>query len=278
MSAIYLNDCLGHYEVLGRGQPVIFLHSWLGSWRYWVQVMDEVAAQGYRAYALDFWGFGESECRGPFTLEAYAKMVLEFMDKMGLQKVHLVGHGLGGMVALLAAKEQPERFLRLMVVSTPLEGSSLKEAMKPDAFARLLGRKNLSATWARLVRQIPLNDTTVRAELYEDTDNLDDQVIQEIQTSMIAMDLKPILTALKKMSLLAVYGEKDSLIPCDQAQIVVREPNNCHQSLILPRLNHFPFLEATNIFSRLLLDFLASEGPVEVKVQWRRRVLQRDYL
>ena len=63
MSATHLNNRLVHYEVVGRrGQPVIFLHSWLGSWRYWLPTMDAISDR-YRSYALDFWGFGESDRR-----------------------------------------------------------------------------------------------------------------------------------------------------------------------------------------------------------------------
>ena len=60
MSATFVNQRMVHYEVFGRGQPVIFLHSWLGSWRYWVPSMEMISDR-FRAYAMDFWGFGESD-------------------------------------------------------------------------------------------------------------------------------------------------------------------------------------------------------------------------
>ena len=59
MSAILLDDRIVHYEVLGRGRPIIFLHGWVGSWRYWVPAM-QAAAMSFRAYALDLWGFGDT--------------------------------------------------------------------------------------------------------------------------------------------------------------------------------------------------------------------------
>jgi len=59
MSAILINQQIVHYENLGRGRPVIFLHGWVGSWRYWIPVMQAVSV-GYRAYALDLWGFGDT--------------------------------------------------------------------------------------------------------------------------------------------------------------------------------------------------------------------------
>ena len=59
MSAIILEQEVVHYEVLGRGRPLIFLHGWVGSWRYWIPVM-QAASLTFRAYALDQWGFGDT--------------------------------------------------------------------------------------------------------------------------------------------------------------------------------------------------------------------------
>ena len=57
MSAIILQGELVHYEVLGHGRPVIFLHGWVGSWRYWIPSMQTASIE-FRSYALDMWGFG----------------------------------------------------------------------------------------------------------------------------------------------------------------------------------------------------------------------------
>ena len=52
MSAIVIKEGLVHYEVIGRGRPLVFIHGWLGSWRYWVSAMEELSTR-YRAYPLD---------------------------------------------------------------------------------------------------------------------------------------------------------------------------------------------------------------------------------
>jgi pimeloyl-ACP methyl ester carboxylesterase len=59
MSAIFIDGQLAHYEVIGRGKPVLFLHGWVGSWRYWVPTMQTISSTN-RTYALDLWGFGDS--------------------------------------------------------------------------------------------------------------------------------------------------------------------------------------------------------------------------
>lgn len=279
MSAIYLDNRLVHYEVFGRGQPIIFLHSWFGSWRYWAPTMDAVA-QRYRAYALDFWGFGESERKeGRFTISEYVAMVGQFMEQMGIQQAHIVGHGLGGMVAIRAVQLFPAYFLRVVVVSTPLHGQVLREVTRPGALSRLLGRSKPTSIWSKLVRQIPVDDPDVQQELYDDTDDLSELVVERVQDSILQTDLQDALTAIQMTPLLAVYGEKDTIVPPDHAQFLNGDHGRPHQLLVLPRANHFPFLEKSQAFERLLFDFLVSEGaPVEVKEQWRRRVSQREYL
>ncbi|HVO44227.1 MAG TPA: alpha/beta hydrolase [Aggregatilineales bacterium] len=120
MSAITIENDLVHYEVLGRGRPVIFLHGWLGSWRYWVPAMQLLSTK-YRTYALDMWGFGDSG-KDPtrYSLNEQVALLHEFMEKLGIPKAALVGHSFGATVALRYAVQHPDRAPRLMLVSPPL--------------------------------------------------------------------------------------------------------------------------------------------------------------
>lgn len=278
MSAIHLDNRLVHYEVFGRGQPIIFLHSWVGSWRYWVPTMD-LASERYRAYAIDFWGFGESDRRGSqFTVSGYVDMLCRFMDQMGMPQANLVGHGLGGSVAIRAARERPERVIKVMTVCTPLQGSVLSNHVKPGTFSKLLGLANPANVWSKLVRQIPIADPEVQQEIYEDTDGLTEEVLGSVQESLLETNLRQDLQAIS-VPLLAVYGGKDAIVSPEHANFLADLTDRPVQMLVLPKANHFPFLEQSNTFSRLLMDFLVSQGsPVEIKEEWRRRVNQREYL
>jgi pimeloyl-ACP methyl ester carboxylesterase len=120
MSALTVDNDLIHYEVLGRGRPVILLHGWIGSWRYWVPTLQKLQAN-YRVYALDLYGFGDS-AKDParYSLDQQAAMLGEFMREMGLPKAALIGHGLGALVAAEFARRNPDKVARLMLVSAPL--------------------------------------------------------------------------------------------------------------------------------------------------------------
>ncbi len=120
MSAISFNGELVHYEVLGRGRPVLLIHGWVGSWRYWVPTMQQLQAK-YRVYALDLYGFGDSG-KNPsrYSLEHQIALIDDFMNQLGIPKAAIIAHGLGGMLAIMFARRYPERIPKLLVASAPL--------------------------------------------------------------------------------------------------------------------------------------------------------------
>ena len=148
MSAIILDDGLVHYEVLGRGRPLIFLHGWVGSWRYWMPTMDNLSDR-FRTYAFDMWGFGDSDHNAErYALEAYVTQLDRFMEELGVAKACLVGHSMGAAVALLFAEQFPDRVDRIMAVSTPLAAVAVSKRLIASGGSsmldRMLGRRAVS--------------------------------------------------------------------------------------------------------------------------------------
>ncbi|HEU5011061.1 MAG TPA: alpha/beta hydrolase [Roseiflexaceae bacterium] len=285
MSALHLDNRLVHYENIGRrGQPIIFLHSWLGSWRYWLPTMEHISER-YRAFALDFWGFGESDQReGTFSLTDYVTMVTRFMDHLGMEKVNLVGHGLGGMVAIRAASERPDRFWKIMAVNTPLRGDQVHDMQRgggSGTFARLFGRSNPTNIWAKKVRDMAFDDQNIQREIVEDTENLSEDLVQQVTASIISTDLRQDLMRLHT-PLLAVYGDKDTIVAQEHTAGLIEDHSGFQQVFTLPKSRHFPFLDQPNIFNRLLMDYLSIDesnlDQLEIKQEWRRRVSQIEYI
>lgn len=141
MSAITIGNNLVHYEHLGRGKPVILLHSWLGSWRYWIPTMQQLSVSKYRTYALDLWGFGDTGRNiDAYSLEGQMKLVDAFLDKMAIPKAVFVGHGLGAAVVTHYAQSPQgrEKVHRLITVTPPLFDTSPPARSKP----RLLTEAN----------------------------------------------------------------------------------------------------------------------------------------
>jgi len=239
----------------------------------------EVVAERYRAIALDFWGFGDSVSRNQSTtIDDYVDQVLSFLDAMGMFPPHVVGHGLGGVVAIRAAAAQPERFGKIMVAGTPILGELLQQVVRPSGIGRLLGRSTSSTDlWVKLVRQASNGDAAF-AEIVEDIEATNPATLQGVIDEISVLDLRPEI-ALLPQPLLAIYGGRDRMLSAEHGQQIAEAHGTFRQVLTFDKSGHFPFLDQPAQFNRALLDFVGgSERVIELKDMWKRRVSQREFL
>ncbi len=282
MSAILLDTGLVHYEVIGRGKPVLLLHGWLGSWRYWMPTM-EALADTYRSYALDFWGFGDSDKPGNrYSLDDYVQQVEDFLDGLGIAQISLVGHSLGGVVALCTALRRPQRVEKLALIDTPIWGNGLSISLKlaRNPLSRLVaGPRTQIALWMRSLKRVSAAWSEMYDEIVEDTEKLDYAAVQQSLECILNLDLRPKLGQLYTHTLV-VYGERDEFVDPEQAGFFADGTVATAQLVLLEGCRHFPFLDEPSKFNRLLKEFLASQlgQTLAVKEEWKRRYKQIEYL
>ena len=100
MSAITIGGDLIHYEKLGRGRPVILVHGWIGSWRYWIPLMQRLHTS-FSVYTVDLIGFGDSsKNKEHYSIDKQVDMLETFLSQLGIPKAAMIGHGFGAMVIL----------------------------------------------------------------------------------------------------------------------------------------------------------------------------------
>ncbi len=265
MSVVIVQDEILHYEVLGRGRPLIFLHGWVGSWRYWIPTM-QVASFTFRAYALDLWGFGDSaKCSPRYSITEQAKLVDAFMDQMGIPKIGLVGHGLGAVVAMNFAACYPALVDRLMVVSVPWGDHSVNARLRASTTAEL-------SEWLLNRTQTP---DAAREAARSEAAKADFQAIAASLADLQTLDPLNIARQFTTPCLF-VHGQNDPAIVVPQLEDVTTLPEHIHQ-IIFDQSGHFPMLDENNKFNRLLTDFLnlaSGESPrqLQLKEEWKRRV------
>ena len=261
MSSITTEQGIVHYEVYGRGRPVILLHGWLGSWSLWHDTMAYLG-QYYRTYAMDFWGFGESgKKRETYAVQDFVSLVDQFMDQLGIMKAPLVGHSMGGTVSLSVAIRYPGRVSKVVVVGSPIVGSSLALPLKlagyrPIAFMlfNMMGlfRFAMKAAWPFICSQPEFPEMMDR--------DLSRTTVESFLLSIASLrrtDLRPMLDNID-IPVMGMYGDKDNIVHpmqwkplADGVQLTRTER--------FSKAGHFIMLDEPDPFMQKLKSFLDEE-------------------
>lgn len=260
MSSITTDQGIVHYEVYGRGRPVILLHGWLGSWGLWQETMSFLG-QSYRTYALDFWGFGESgKKRNTYMVQDFVSLVDQFMEKLGIVNAPLVGHSMGGTVSLAVALQYPERVKKVTIIGSPVVGSSLALPLKfagyrPIAFLLF----TMFGMFRRAMRVAsPFICRDPRFPDMMDSD-LSKTTLESFLVSIASLrrtDLRPRVGQLQ-IPVMGMFGDRDNIVD-------PREWRTLQQGLPSARIErfkqagHFIMLDEPQTFTHILKDFLDS--------------------
>lgn len=214
-----------------------------------------------RAFALDFWGFGDSnKVPDRYLFGSYVEQLTHFIEHLGIARpVTLVGHSLGAAVAIRYANLWPRRIKRLALVSPPLDGNGINHdlaSMEPVDFVKRYLYKFLEAP-----------------ELKHELQKSDSVAVNSVANQLIGYDFS---TDVEKIDrpVLVIYGDRDQVIvqPIDGISSAMHNDRNHHQ-VTLELCDHFPMLEQPSKFNRLLLDFFRLEdtGEIAPRDQWKRR-------
>ncbi|MBO0894557.1 MAG: acetoin dehydrogenase dihydrolipoyllysine-residue acetyltransferase subunit [Acidimicrobiales bacterium] len=208
------------YASLGDGPDVtVLVHGYGGDKNSWLFVEEPLAQHG-TVHALDLPGHGSSDKDvGDASLELLARSVLGFLDALGIDRAHLVGHSLGGAVVLAAAADAPGRVRSLTLVAPAGFGPDIDAAYFHE-FATAKARRPLQALLGRLF----FDQKLVTRQLVEDVlryKRLDgvDAALTALMGTLLdgdrqAIDAGPLLErASVEVPVVIVWGKEDRLLP-----------------------------------------------------------------
>ncbi len=266
------------YRTAGRGPLLVLLHGIAGSSETWEGVIPALAAR-FTVLAPDLLGHGASpRSTGDFSLGAYANAVRDLLEALGHGRGTIVGHSLGGGVAMQFAYQFPERCQRLVLVSSGGLGRELHPLLRAAA---LPGAEFvlpwLSAAGDRGVREVAhmLRRVGFRAsaDLEEawrgfaslrapDARRAFIQTVREIiDVGGQRVSAHELLYLTEEMPALIVWGENDPLIPVRHGvEAHARMPGSRLE--VFPRAGHFPYLEDPLRFVSVLIEFVQSTKPL----------------
>lgn len=259
MSSITTDQGILHYEVSGRGKPILLLHGWLGSWGLWQETMSYLG-RFYRTYAMDFWGFGESgKKRDTYHVNDFVSMVDQFMEQLGIQNAPLVGHSMGGTVSLMTAIRFPQRVEKVTVIGSPIVGSSLSWLLKLFGY-RLIAYLTYHNLWAlrlgfRILAPLYCRDPNWPQMMNRDVSQTTLESFLISIASLRKTDLRPDLPKIQ-VPVMGMYGDRDIVVDPKQWQPL--QAGIPHARIErFPKAGHFIMLDEPSEFRARLMDFLS---------------------
>jgi pimeloyl-ACP methyl ester carboxylesterase len=275
----------------GAGSAVILIHGITGSSRTWDEVIPPLA-QHHTVIAPDLLGHGESaKPRGDYSLGAYASGVRDLLIALGVDKATIVGHSLGGGVAMQFAYQFPERVERLVLVSSGGLGEEVSillraatlpaaEYVLPLLCAEPL--RNAGASIARLVGRVGLRPSSDLEEMALGFASLGDMEARQafVHTVRGIMDIsgqrvsaRDRLYLAEKVPTLLVWGERDRMIPASHGR-EAHEAMPGSRCIVYEDAGHFPHRNHPWRFASDLLNFIEDSSPAVVDEREVRELMR----
>jgi pimeloyl-ACP methyl ester carboxylesterase len=282
------------YRIAGDGPPVVLIHGMVNSSRHWEAVALRLAER-YMVIAPDLIGHGDSATpRGDYSLGAHAASIRDLLAVIGIDRATLVGHSLGGGVAMQFFYQFPQRTERLVLVSSGGLGREvsplLRSAVLPGASALLSVAAHRRVVSALAHAGERLRDRGASRGVYLQAVARALRPLEEpgareafVQTLRSVIDVRgQRVSARDRLYLLAglptliVWGERDNTIPLSHGRDAHRAiPGSSFATL--PRAAHFPHLEDPAGLALALADFLQTTQPGRIDdADWGELIAPRS--
>jgi len=250
-----------HCKRYGAGDPLLILHGLFGSWDNWHPVARALSRR-FRVYVPDLRNHGDSFHSPQFDYDAMAGDIQNLLDAIAHDRAVLLGHSMGGKVALRFAALHPERVQRLIVVDITHKGypSTYDEAVQALAQLDLRGLGSLKDAEAQLRQAVP--DPAVRLFLLKNLKPRPDGAYRwKVNLGAIRRNLSLICgpVAVRRFSrpCLFIFGsESNYLRDSDWPEIKFNFPQA--QRVVIPGSGHWPHIDNRDAFLAALEEFLAA--------------------
>ena len=263
------------YRTAGEGPVILLVHGITGDSRQWNEIIPQLADH-YTVLAPDLLGHGQSaKPHGDYSLGAYAVSLRDLLIVLGHRRATVVGHSLGGGIAMQFSYEYPVFCERLVLVDSGGLGKEvhplLRAAALPgaDLVLPLLAHSNVHRVGeavGQALGRLGLELGHDMAEMARGYASLSDAEARRafLHTVRAVIDLRgqrvdatDRLYLAQMIPTLILWGRRDPIIPVEHAAVAHRGIPGSRVE-ILDDAGHFPHVERPVLFARLLMDFVES--------------------
>lgn len=237
-----------NYKKYGEGPNIILLHGW-GQNIEMMEPLGDFLSANHTVWILDLPGFGESE-EPPFAWDIYdyATMLNEFIVDFNIEKPSLIGHSLGGRIAIIyASKHQNVDKVVL------LDAAGVKPKRTADYYLKVYTYKTMKA-FAKIPGIGKIATKKQKNAGSEDYQNASD-CMKQVLTKVVNEDLTYLFKDIKAPTLL-IWGEEDEATPLSDGQLMEKEIPNA-ALISFPGAGHYAYLERLGDVQRILNSFFS---------------------
>jgi len=227
-----------HYIDIGKGKPIVLVHGFSDSTYCWHNNINDLLEAGFRLIIIDQPGMGKSEIPPEpyiFSIENQAKEIIRLTEKLHLKEFSLIGHSMGGGIALYISSFYPQKVMNTI-------------AIDPACFRlprRILltypGMTHIASVFAgRWAVKMALKD------VYYNDDKVDDKLIDEYTRPMVKNKMN--------IPLLIIWGKQDKWIPVEYG-IKLHEKTPNSQLVILNNCGHNSHQECSTRVNSKIMNF-----------------------
>jgi pimeloyl-ACP methyl ester carboxylesterase len=250
------------YDQFGAaGPPVVILHGLLGAARNWTSIAKELAGT-HRVFALDLRNHGRSPWAATMSFDDMAGDVAAFIEARGLGPVALIGHSLGGKVAMRLALTRPELALRLVVVDV----APVAYANAFGPFVEAMRRVDLAAVQRRADADLQLQggvpDTVLRNFLLQNLVKTDAGFVWRVNLEALAANMDELAGFILSASdgaysgpTLFIAGGRSRYVQPEHRPLIARLFPNA-QHVVIADAGHWPHVERPTEFLTHVRGFL----------------------
>jgi len=249
MQDIYIGD-------EGKGFPLVLIHGFLGSSRMWGPQID-FFKDYFRVITPDLPGYGKSnKAKSHNSIQSMANLLLDCLEEKEIDKFHLLGHSMGGMIVQEMAKKDVDKISKLVCYSTGPRGempgrfetvNQSRENLKKNGLEIMA--RNIAKTWFIKGENAKYFDVCI--EIGKQTS------MEAVDNSLVAFKNWNGVDALKniKNETLIIWGDQDKSYNFEQVQALEKNIENS-KLIIFKNCAHNVHLEQPDQFNKTIKDFL----------------------